>query len=551
MLQEISVENIAIIDRADLVLTDGFTALTGETGAGKSLVIDSIGLALGGRADSDLVRSGASKGVVVLRALVEGATKDRCLEMGIDVADGELLVHREVSAKGGSTVRINGRPSSVGMLREIGSLLVDLHGQHDHQSLLVPERQVDFLDAWIGSECTMAKETVAAKHEDYEAIKRKLNALRTSRRDREQRIDMLRFQIEEIESVSPKAGELVEQEALLQRMQHAEKLGQAAFGALDLMQEREGSAIENLSSALSSLQHVANLDSELESLLEPLQAALVHLEDGSRDLRRYAESMDFEPNALELTAGRVDSLKKLLRKYGDSEEAVLDYLNKAKLELEALQGTGSSEEELTEALEKAKAVRDEAAEKLTKLRKAKAKEFTSQTLSHIRDLAMEKAEFDVIFGEKLCEADGKDTVEFSFSANPGEPMMALSRVASGGELSRVMLAIKAASAGRAGVPTLIFDEVDTGLSGRAAAIMAKKLQELAMHRQVIVISHLPQIAAKSEVHWKIDKAVTKGRSITTLRKMEGDERIHEIARMVAGETIGDSALANAKELLKA
>lgn len=551
MLRELTVENIAIIDRADCSLMSGLTALTGETGAGKSLVVDAIGLVLGGRASVDLVRAGAEKGSVWLKAdlSAEPQLAARCQELGIELEEGSLLIHRELSAKGGSTVRINGRPASVGSLRELGGLMVDLHGQHDHQSLLDEEKQIVFLDSWIGSEAEQGKEVCREAYAELESVRRRLASLRSGRRAREQRLDMLRFQVEEIRSLEPRPGEIAELEGQVRRLENVEKLRLSIGGALDILSLREGSVIEQFSEGVGLIESAARLDDGLDSLLQNLEAAQTQLTDAAGDLRRYLEDLESDPAALETAAQRHDALKKLLRKYGETESEVLEYLDRAETELNELEVDEGSEEELEVRESECRTILAKSAARLTKIRTAKAKEFTASVLSHIKELAMPKADFLVQIEPVEPGPDGADDVRFLFSANPGEPLMALSRVASGGELSRVMLAIKASSAGRAGVPTLIFDEVDTGLSGRAAAVMAKKLKEIAQHRQVIVISHLPQIAGQADRHIQIEKVEQKGRSVTQLTELDRESRIHELARMLAGEEIGESALANAKELL--
>lgn len=551
MLTELTVENIAIIDRADCSFTSGLTALTGETGAGKSLVVDAIGLVLGGRASVDLVRAGADKGSVWLKAEFssEPHLAALCQNLGIELEEGCLLVHRELSAKGGSTVRINGRPASVGALKELGSLMVDLHGQHDHQSLLDEEKQIPFLDAWIGSEADKGKSACSQAFSDLESVRRRLAALRSGRRAREQRLDMLRFQVEEIRALEPRPGEIIELEAQVRRLQNVEKLRSSIGGALDLLSLREGSVIDQFSEGLGLVESAARLDESLDGLHETLGEAQNSLTDAAGELRRYLEDLENDPEALETAAQRLDALKKLLRKYGETEEEVLAYLAQAEAELDSLEEDEGSEEELEAMEAERKEGLVKAAELLTKVRRAKAKEFTASVSGHIRELAMPKADFLVQLDPVEPGPEGADKVSFLFSANPGEPLMPLSRVASGGELSRVMLAIKASSAGRAGVPTLIFDEVDTGLSGRAAAVMAKKLKEIAQHRQVIVISHLPQIAGQADRHIRIEKVEDKGRSVTRLSELDREARVHELARMLAGEEVGESALANARELL--
>lgn len=551
MLLELTVQDVGIIDRCELSLGRGFTVLTGETGAGKSLLVDAIGLALGGRADSELVRSGAKKAVVTLSVIASSTVLAVCAENGIELEDdGVLVIHREVSAEGRSTVRVNGRLASVGTLRRIGRELVDLHGQHDHQSLIDVERQIDFLDEWIGVDGWSLRKECASLHSDREQTRRRLEALRSSRRDTEQRIDMLKFQIEEIESVGPVQGEFEELAARLSRLQHSEKLSQSVGEAVLKLFDDDSPALERLGQAVRVLEESAKLDPELESTLDPLRQALYSLEDGERALRDYNGKLEMDPAALEEAAARMDSLKRLRKKYGEDETVVVSYLDNAKQELLSLTGGESSEDELTELMEKQSQQLRSSADKLTKLRKKRAEDLGGLITKNLHDLAMEKAQFQIRI--EPCEPGpkGADDVEFFFSANPGEPARPLAKVASGGEISRVMLSVKEATAESAGVPTLIFDEIDTGLSGRAAAATANKMRGLSEHVQVLAISHLPQIAGQADTHFRIEKSEVAGRSVTQILMLEGDERIEEIARMLAGEKIGESALANARELVQ-
>ncbi|MEX2243770.1 MAG: DNA repair protein RecN [Fimbriimonadaceae bacterium] len=549
MLRALTVKDVATIESCSLEFGPGLTVLTGETGAGKSLVVDAIGLALGDRADSELVRAGSRKAVVSLSADVSANESLRrlCEENGVEVEDGEVVVVREVTAEGRSTVRINGRLASVGVLRQIGAELVDMHGQHDHQALLDVERQIVFLDEWASD--ADLRMSVGLRYAEAEGVRRRLASLRSDRRDVEQRVDMLRFQVEEISGVGPVAGEFEELEARISRLQHAERLVTGASEALEALSEGEGSAMERVSGAVQSLESLSSLDPGIERVLDPLRDSLFSLEEAVRRLGAYASELDMDPAALEESAARLDALKRLRKKYGEDETAVIAFLERAKGELVLLEESGSSEEELVAALAAAESALMKEAGALTKVRARSAKEFAATVTKHARELAMEKAEFEVRVSPKPVQADGADAVEFYFSANPGDPPRPMAKVASGGEISRIMLAIKVASAGRAGVPTLVFDEVDSGLGGRAAAVTATKLQQLARHNQVLVISHLPQIAGRADTHFRIEKGERLGRSSTSVVELEGDARILEVARMLAGEKVGDSALANARELI--
>jgi DNA repair protein RecN (Recombination protein N) len=551
MIVELTVENLAIIERSQLTLGPGFTALTGETGAGKSLLIDAIELALGERADSELVRSGAPRASVsvVLDLSDNPDLIAKCNELGIELDDTTLYINREVFAEGRSQCRVGGKLTPVGALRQLGQYLVDLHGQHDHQSLLDPERHVVFLDDWIGKPAEELLGLVSEAAYRADDIRRRLNTLRQGQRDREQRLDLLRFQINEIESLNPRPGEMEELEVQLSRLQHVERLAQAAFGALDSLEDREQSADELLSGAVKAIEDSVRYDASLEEIAETLRGALVQLQEGAHALRNYSEEIEADPAKLDEVANRIDALKRLRRKYGDDEATILQFLDKARNDLESFEDAEGNETELAAALEAAEGELAERCAELTSLRKERSIEFAELVQAQLRDLAMDRAVFEVGFQPKPPDASGGDRIEFFFSANAGEAPRPLSKIASGGEISRVMLAIKTAMAGRAGVPTLVFDEVDAGLGGRAAAVVARKLEELAAHYQILVISHLPQIASRATTHYRIDKVAVAGRDVTQVRELRPDERVQEIARMLAGEHVTDSALANAREML--
>ncbi|MFQ3668130.1 MAG: DNA repair protein RecN [Fimbriimonadaceae bacterium] len=551
MLLELSVENIAIIDRAQLALGPGFTALTGETGAGKSLLVDAIELVLGARADSDLVRAGATRGTVAatfdltshpdLQAL--------CRHLGVEPEGGCLYLQREVLAEGRSTCRIAGRMVPLSTMRQIGAALVDLHGQHDHQDLLDPVSHVRYLDAWIGEPAAALLAQVAERFAAVSEVERKLHALSQDRRGREQRIDLLRFQVQEIESVDPVPGEMPELEARLGRLQHVERLAEVSAASLARLVDEEGAAVERLGTSVRELESVARHDPEIEESLEAIRSALYALQEGARTLRAYADRLEADPEALDATASRIDDLKRLRRKYGDDEAAILAFYRRAKLELEDLDNSETTESELQERLKILRSELQQSVDDLTALRREKAARFAEEVQTQIRELAMERAVFTVGLSPRPIDATGGDEVVFLFSANAGEPPRPLNKIASGGEISRVMLAMKSVLAGTAGVPTLIFDEVDTGLGGRAAAVVARKLEALGEHYQVVVISHLPQIASRASSHFRIEKGEESGRATTRVVPLADAERVQEIARMIAGERVGDSAVAHAREML--
>jgi DNA repair protein RecN (Recombination protein N) len=551
MILELHVENLAIIERAEIALGPGFSVLTGETGAGKSLLVDAIELAFGSRADSELVRAGAPRATVraVLELSGSPALTGLCDELGIALEEGLLYIHREVFAEGRSQCRVAGKLTPVSALRRLGAALVDLHGQHDHQALLDSETHIQFLDEWIGDPALEFRAQVARAYAEVSDLRTKLASLRAGMREREHRLDLLRYQINEIEAFDLQQDELEHLESQLSRLRNVEKLELASSSATELLWEGEANAGDLLRAALKQLEDASRVDPSLENPLTPLRDALASLEDGVAAVRAYAETLDSDPERLEATAERLDGIKRLFRKYGENEAAVLAFLDEARRELALLEQGGQSEEEVASALEQCEEQLGMLAQRLTGIRQMGAQEFAALVQDQLRQLAMERAEFAVSINPKEIDVLGADRVEFYFTANAGEPPRPLSKIASGGEISRVMLAIKTATAGKAGVPTLIFDEVDAGLGGRAAAVVGKKLEELATHYQVIVISHLPQIASRATSHYRIEKAERNGRVVTDVRRLSQDERVEEIARMLAGAEVGDTALVHAREML--
>lgn len=551
MIVELTVENLAIIEKAQLTLGPGFTVLTGETGAGKSLLVDALELALGERADVELVRSGSPRASVSVVLDLSGSQelRKRCAAEGIALEDSALFIQREVFAEGRSQSRVGGKLTPISALKRMGSMLVDLHGQHAHQSLLDSEKHLSYLDLWIGPTALDLVKKIAGAHAAAEEAREVLASLQTSMRDREQKLDLLKFQINEIESVAPQPGELEVLDVQLVKLKNAERIAQAAYGALALLKDRENSASELIGTSLKRVEEVARLDASLEPVAEQLRTSLYALDEGTHDLRAYAESIDSSAAALEEVATRIDNLRKLRRKYGEDESAILHFLTKAQEELAMIEDCEANEAKYAEALSIAEERLIHLCTDLSILRHERADAFASLVEKELQDLAMERAAFQVRVASKPPSSDGADKVEFFFSANAGEQPRPLAKIASGGEMSRVMLAIKTALAGKAGVPTLIFDEVDAGLGGRAAAVVGKKLEELAQHYQVIVISHLPQIASRATTHYRIEKSEENGRVTTKVVALNGKERVEEIARMLAGEEVTDSARKNAKELL--
>ncbi len=553
MIHRLKVENLAIIERSEILLGAGMTVLTGETGAGKSLFVDAIGLALGARADSTLVRTGAAMGSVEVEIGLPPRPNlfDRLGELGVALPPTSLVIQRSVSAEGRSNARVNEKLVGVGILKSIGQGLVDLVGQHDHQQLMDPVQHLGVLDDWIGAPAHSQRHVVAEAYSRVQTLKTQLGQVRKHQRDRSQRIELLRFQVEEIEAVQPVIGEFEELSVLLNRLLHAEKLARGVGLALTALEEDDLGARDRLAIAQHEVQNLEAIDPLLAEAIQSLETARVTLEDALHEVRKYLEQIEPDPERLQLTADRLDQLKSLRRKYGEDESEILRALHSAREELALLEDSDVTAEQLEANLAVAEAELQSACDRLTAIRKEHLAPFGELVTSELREMAMPNAELTAVVSLTDPSAEGQDAAEFYFTANLGESPKPLARIASGGELSRVMLALKIVLAGRTGAPTLIFDEVDTGLSGRAAALVARKLRRLAETYQVLAISHLPQIAGQAHRHLRIEKQTLAGRVVTKIEEIDGDERVVEIARMLAGEEIGESALANARELIAA
>ncbi len=549
MIVELRVENLAIIKQVEVHFWGGFSVMTGETGAGKSLLIDALELALGERADTELVRTGSAKASVQLVADLSHspAIREWCSSESIELEENRLIIHREVYAEGRSQAKVNGRTIPVATLRVLGKQLVDLHGQHQHQSLFDPETHIEFLDLWIGSEVVSLKLKVAAHFETYTELKRRADALKKNVRNREQKIDMLRFQVDEISNFAPVVGEEEELLTNLSRMRNLERISQSVAKALDVLSEGESNARDLLGIGLQAVEEAARFDATLST--SDLETASVALNEGINVLSHYVDTLEMDPQLLETMDDRLDALRKLKRKYGDSEQEILSFLDSASRELSDLENVEASQETIEAEVSEAHSRLIELCETLSQLRHEKSELFTKEVQEHLKDLSMNRAVLSARMMTVEPTATGSDTLEFLFSANAGEVAKPLAKIASGGEISRVMLALKSVLAGRAGVPTLIFDEVDTGLGGQAATSVGRKIRELGKHYQVISISHLPQVAAQGTYQYRIEKCEEGGRVATQVLKLSGEERVDEIARMLAGDQISESARANARELL--
>ncbi len=550
MLVELAVEQIAIIDRLNLRFEPGLNVLTGETGAGKSILIDALSLALGERAEAEMLRAGAERAQVTAVFDISDSPRliARMQELGVVPEEGLLYLTRDLFAGGRSQARINGRPVPVATLKAVGDLLVDLHGQHQHQSLFNTSEQMRFLDEWCGEEVLRLKAELGECVREMRALQRELSTLQADARERAHLLDLYTFQKQEIEQAHLTPGEEEELLAEERRLAHAEKLFGSAETAYELLTAGEPAAVDLLAQAVRTLEEIVPIDADLQPLVENLQNALYAVQDAAADLRTYRDRVEFNPERLNEVQDRLHLIRTLKRKYGDTVEAVLDYLREVTEKMERLQGGEERAEELMTALRQVEQRAQNLAQELSRLRREGARRFEQAVAQELSELAMPRARFEVKLTPKPLESDGVDAVEFLIAPNPGEPPRPLSKIASGGELSRVMLAIKSVLAGVEDVPTLVFDEIDIGIGGRTAGVVGQKLQSLSQQRQILCITHLPQIASRARVHLLIEKREAEGRTVTAVTPVEGEARVREIARML-GDT-GESALRHAREMLE-
>ena len=550
MLQLLHIENIAVIEEADITFDEGFNALTGETGAGKSIVIDAMGAVLGQRTSRDLIRTGAAKAFV--SAMFSGVPPLPVLEeCGLEAEDGELLLQREIYADGKNACRVGGRPVTVAQLRRIGGALLNIHGQHDGQQLLDEEQHGAYLDSFGRVEEELG--AYAACYEAMEATRKRLKSLQMDEAEKERRMDSLTFQIQELEKAQLKPGE---EETLLQRrnlLRNSEKFMSAVQGAVWSLTGGDdgGGAVSELREAAGAVSGVKGLDDRFGQLHERLESLYSEAYDVAETLRDLQDSFDFSPQELDELEGRADLLYRLKKKYGPTVEDMLAYLEKCREELDQIAFAADTTARLQKQLEKERGRAMKAARALSEARKAAAKQLEERIQEELRQLDMPKVRFAICFEEKEPDALGIDVVRFLMSANVGEELRPINKVASGGELARIMLALKNVLAENELIGTLVFDEVDTGVSGRAAQKVAEKLAQVSRRKQVLCVTHLPQLAAMADTHFSVEKGEREGRTYTQVVRLDRERRKEELARLTGGQRVTSALLAGAEELLDA
>lgn len=549
MLQHIHIENLAVIEEADISFDSGLNVLTGETGAGKSIVIDALNMVLGERSSRDLVRTGCDKAeVTALFAGLSVPVLTALTEMGYDCSDGQLLCRRRVTAEGKSTAYINGAPVTVALLRQIGRLLVNIHGQHDNQALLSEDKQRDYLDA-IGGLATL-KETYLAAYHRYGVIARRLKKLRIDEQEKAQRMDTLRFQIQEIEQLDPHPGEEEELGERRAQMRHAEKIMGSLQRATWALQgdDQNAGAMTAVQQAADALIDAAEFLPTLQPLADKLQAMRYDLEEAAADVEQTAGQMSFDAGEKEQVESRLSTLRRLLGKYGPGVEEMLAHLDKARAELQDLESRDQTIADDERALALAEQETVTAAEALTVARRQTADRFAAEVMQQLAFLDMPGTVLDIAIEPTTLTASGGDKITFLLAANAGEEAKPPARAASGGELARIMLAIKSVMAGADDIDTLVFDEVDTGISGHAARKVGIKLKETAAARQVLCVTHLAQIAAAADRQLLVRKEVQNDRTRTRVETLTGEARERELARIISGE-VTPAGMAAARDLL--
>ena len=551
MLNELHIENIAVIERADLSFGRGLNVLTGETGAGKSIVIDSIGAVLGERVSRELVRRGAEKGMV--SAVFDTAGCEDWLRENEIEDDGELILQRRIHADGKSSCRVCGVPVTAAQLKELAALLVDIHGQNDGRQLMDEKRHREYLDRF-GVDTSLMQEFRSA-YQAYRGIEKELSALEMDEIEKERLSDSLRYQIEELERAQLKSGEYDGICARRDLLRNSEKLTEALDSALALLTADEDNAISMAQNAGYYVSRAAAFASDLEGAGESINSAAFQLSDAAETLRDFRDSLDFSPEEYDSLETRISLLSKLQRKYNRDEDGLIEHLAACREKLDNIQYADERSAKLQKQLREAEALCRKKAAKLSQARQEAAKRLETRISDELRALSMPSVRFAVelapLEGDPGFDANGADRVRFLMSANAGEELGRISRIASGGELSRIMLAMKNVFAENDPVPTMIFDETDTGVSGIAAQRVGEKLYTVSLGKQVMCVTHLPQIAAMADQHYLIRKEERSGRTYTDVMPLDREGRKQELARLHGGDHITATTLASAEEQLTA
>jgi DNA repair protein RecN (Recombination protein N) len=536
MLRYLSIEHLAVIDKVEVDFDAGFTVLTGETGAGKSILVEAVGLLLGARASSELVRTGEQ--TATIQAIFDGP-------------EGEVIVRREITAQGRSRAFVNGALATAGALRELASQLLEMHGQHEHQGLLVPDSHLDLLDTYAGHDDDRAE--LAALHQRVHALRTERDTLALDERQKLARVDLLTFQRDEIARVAPREGEDEDLAAERQVLANAEKLQRLSREAYEVLYDQDASVLRGLATVWRRVAELAAVDARAQPFLQNRDVLGAELDELARFLRDYAEHIDTSPARLLQVDDRLGQLDRLKKKYGPGLPEVAEHADRCAAELAMLEFADVRAAEVERELGEAERAYLETADRLSSSRQMAARQFADALVKELGQLAMGRTRLEVRF-ERLVPGAwtprGVDSAEFFVSPNPGEDLRPLAKIASGGELSRLMLAIKTLTARTGGGMTLIFDEVDAGIGGHTADVVGRRLQALAAEAQVLCITHLPQIAAAADMHIRITKRIRGQRTATEVERLDDRARVEELARMIAGHSITAGVLASAEEMVR-
>lgn len=546
MLLELRVKNLALIEKAEVSFSEGLNILTGETGAGKSIIIGSVGMALGGKASKDVIRQGAESAYIELVFSVMEPEKRKALEeLEVELPeDGTLILSRRITPVR-SVSKINDETVTVGRLREITGRLIDIHGQHEHQSLLYKSKHLEILDSYAKSETEPLKKSISLVYDRYQELKTRLAHMDMDQDARLRETDFLRYEIGEIENAKLREGEEEELTAAYRRLQHAQKIMEHLSGAYRLL---DG---DQIGRAAREVSQAAEYDGALAGIRDQLMDAEAVLSDAVHDISTYMDEFTFDEETFRQMEDRLDRIHSMQARYGNSVEEILEKLEEKKARLDELENFDLVKGKLEKELAAQEKELDGLSAQLSGVRQKAAEELTEKIRQALTDLNFIDVQFDMEFRRlPHYTSDGFDEAEFLISTNPGLPLRPLGNVASGGELSRIMLAIKAVLADMDDIPTLIFDEIDTGISGRTAQMVSEKLSYIARRRQVICITHLPQIAAMADSHFEIAKTAEGGTTVTRIRELGEDEMVEELARLLGGAEITAAVRENAREMKK-
>lgn len=551
MLLEISIKNFAIIKEISLQFKEGMTVLTGETGAGKSIIIDAMNMMLGGRAATDMIRHGAPKAEIEGFFYLEETQALAALfeQQGLELSS-ELIIRREIFANGRSVSRINGQMVNLSVLKEIGAYLVDIHGQHDQEDLMKVARHQELLDSFGDSSFLHLKEDYQESFDRYKSLRKRFVEVRKNQAEHQARIEMLEFQLAEIEGAGIEKDEDRILEAEREKILNHKKISDGLSTSYDLLDNEEVSSLENIRQALNEMEALEDFDPAYKTIAGHLSEAYFMIEEVAKDIELHLERDQYDATRLFEIESRLDLLYSISRKYGGSIKEVLTYYDQIYQEYQHLTGQDAGEENLELALKSAEKNLLALAEQLTNARMQLAQELEGQIHQELKDLYMEKARFKVQFQAAKFSRQGNQQIEFFIATNPGEDLKPLVRVASGGELSRLMLAIKAAFSRRENKTSIVFDEVDTGVSGRVAQAIAQKIHKIGKHDQVLAISHLPQVIAIADQQFFIEKISEDQSTVSQVRLLNFEERVEEVAKMLAGEDLTEAAMSQARALLE-